>query len=157
MSIAVFDIDGVVADVGHRVRFVTGPRKNWRRFFELAATDSPLPTGLEWAMSAAAQHDLVWLTGRPEWLRPVTEAWLRDHGLPDRPLHMRPDGDYRPARAFKVEVLRLLGLREDVAVFVDDDLQVVQAAASAGFTASLADWAPRPLALDQAQERFGRS
>lgn len=157
MSIAVFDIDGVVADVRHRVRWVEGPRKNWGRFFDLADRDAPSATGIEFALTAAADHDLVWLTGRPEWLRSVTATWLADQGLPADRLFMRPDRDYRPARVFKVDELRRLARTEDIVVFVDDDPQVVNAAAAAGFTASLATWLPRGDALADAQERAGRT
>lgn len=156
MSIAVFDIDGVVADVRHRVHHVEGRQKHWGRFFEAAARDGGSPEGIEWALRAAADHDLVWLTGRPEWLRPVTAAWLAKHGLPTQELIMRPDQDYRPARLLKVSVLNSLADR-DVVVFVDDDPQVIQAAAAAGFPAALADWMPRGAALSEAQNRAGRT
>jgi phosphoglycolate phosphatase-like HAD superfamily hydrolase len=156
VSIAVFDIDGVVADVRHRVHLVEPPRRNWMRFFELAKDDPPSPEGVSWALRAAADHELVWLTGRPEWLRPVTTRWLERHGLPAGELVMRPERDYRPARHYKVEALRTLADR-DIVVFVDDDPAVVQAAAAAGFTASLATWLPRSTALSDAQERSGRT
>ena len=156
MSIAVFDIDGVVADVRHRVHLVSPPRRNWSRFFELAKDDPPSAEGVDWALRAAADHDLVWLTGRPEWLRPVTTRWLERHGLPSGELLMRPDGDYRPARYYKVDALRTLADR-DIVVFVDDDPDVVHAAAAAGFTTSLATWLPRSTALSDAQERSGRT
>jgi FMN phosphatase YigB (HAD superfamily) len=156
VSIAVFDIDGVVADVRHRVHLVEPPRRNWLRFFQLAADDLPSPEGVQWALRAAADHELVWLTGRPEWLRTVTSRWLAQHGLPAGELVMRPEGDYRPARHYKVEALRGLADRE-IVVFVDDDPAVVQAAAAAGFTASLATWLPRSTALSDAQERAGRT
>jgi FMN phosphatase YigB (HAD superfamily) len=157
VSIAVFDIDGVVADVRHRVHFVEGPRKNWGRFFDLAAKDAPSATGVEWALMAAAEHDLVWLTGRPEWLRPVTETWLAAQGLPHDELIMRPNHDYRPARDYKVSELRRLARTDEIVVFVDDDPMVIKAAASAGFTASLATWLPRGDALAEAQDRAGRT
>jgi FMN phosphatase YigB (HAD superfamily) len=157
VSIAVFDIDGVVADVRHRVHFVERRPRDWGRFFAGAAADSLSEEGADWALRAAVDHDLVWLTGRPEWLRPVTTRWLGQHGLPAGKLVMRPDGDYRPAREYKVAELRRIARRDDIAVFVDDDPAVVRAAAAAGFTASLANWLPRGQALADAQERAGRT
>jgi phosphoglycolate phosphatase-like HAD superfamily hydrolase len=156
VSIAVFDIDGVVADVRHRVHHVEPPRRNWMRFFELAAADPPSPEGVEWALRAAENHEIVWLTGRPERLRTVTQRWLVAQGLPAGELVMRPERDYRPARRYKVEALRALADR-DIVVFVDDDPDVIRAAAAAGFTASLATWLPRSTALSDAQERSGRT
>ncbi|MEO6701744.1 MAG: hypothetical protein ABI140_10420 [Jatrophihabitantaceae bacterium] len=156
MPIAVFDIDGVVADVRHRVRHVEGRHKNWGRFFDLAAKDTGSPEGISWVHRAAQTLEIVWLTGRPEWLRPVTAHWLATQALPEGQLIMRPDHDYRPARLYKLDQLRQLATRE-IAVFVDDDPDVITAAAAAGFTASLATWLPRNSALSDAQERAGRT
>ena len=128
MSLAVFDIDGVVADVRHRVHLVERRPRDWPGFFAAADADLPSDTGIGWALRAAEQHELAWLTGRPEWLRTVTADWLRR-----------------------------LAADDEIAVFVDDDPQVVSAAAAAGFTASLATWLPRGRALADAQERAGRS
>ena len=153
----VFDIDGVVADVRHRVHFVEQRPQDWGRFFAGAADDPLSEVGADWARKAAAEHDLVWLTGRPEWLRPVTARWLDRHDLPAGPLVMRGNGDYRPARDYKLAELRKLSAREQIVVFVDDDPMVVEAAAAAGFTASLADWLPRGRALAEAQEKAGRT
>ena len=114
-------------------------------------------TGIDWALKAAAEHDLVWLTGRPEWLRPVTETWLAAQGLPHDRLIMRPNHDYRPAREYKVSELQTAGRTDEIVVFVDDDPMVVKAAAEAGFTASLATWLPRGEALADAQDRAGRT
>ncbi|MFL6162655.1 MAG: hypothetical protein ACJ74U_10520 [Jatrophihabitantaceae bacterium] len=157
MSIAVFDIDGVVADVRHRVHFVERRPRDWGRFFAAAAADALSEVGAGWAKRAAADHDLVWLTGRPERLRAVTVRWLGQHGLPAGRLLMRADQDYRPAREYKVAELRRIAGRDQIAVFVDDDPAVIEAAAAAGFTASLATWLPRGQALAQAQERAGRT
>jgi FMN phosphatase YigB (HAD superfamily) len=157
VSIVVFDIDGVVADVRHRVHFVEQRPQDWGRFFAGAADDPVSEVGADWARKAAAEHDLVWLTGRPEWLRPVTARWLDQHELPAGPLLMRGDRDYRPARAFKLAELRKLAARDEIVVFVDDDPMVIEAAAAAGFTASLAGWLPRGRALAEAQETDGRT
>jgi FMN phosphatase YigB (HAD superfamily) len=157
VSIAVFDIDGVVADVRHRVHYVERRGKDWGRFFDAAVDDTPSRTGVDWALLAAAEHELVWLTGRPEWLRDVTRRWLTQHGLPVNRLIMRANHDYRPARDFKVAELGNLAQQDDIVVFVDDDPQVIDAAAAAGFTASLATWLPRGKGLADAQERSGRT
>jgi hypothetical protein len=154
MSVAVLDIDGVVADVRHRLHFLERRPKDWGGFFSGAADDPPLAEGVALARRLAEEHDVVWLTGRPDWLRRVTRTWLQDLGLPVSELRMRPRGDYRPARVYKVGVLR--GLRS-VEAFVDDDPEVIEAAQRAGFPAVLADWVPRDDVLGDAQERLGRS
>lgn len=152
--LAVFDIDGVVADVRHRIAHLR--RHRWQRFFAEAGKDPLLDEGAALVADLATTSDIVWLTGRPEWLRKVTEDWLARHDLPTTELHMRPDGDYRPARVYKLGVLRRLRPR-GIAAFIDDDPEVVTAALAAGYPAALADWVPRDGDLRDAQERLGRT
>ena len=152
--LAVFDIDGVVADVRHRLHHLR--RHSWHRFFDAADTDPLLAEGATLVADLGREHEIVWLTGRPDWLRTTTLDWLDGHDLPATELHMRPDGDYRPARVFKLEVLRRLRPR-GIAALVDDDLEVVDAALVAGYPAVLADWVPRDGDLRDAQERLGRT
>jgi len=155
VTLAVFDIDGVVADVRHRLHHLHH-RHAWSAFFRDAADDPLLPEGARLVADLQNEHEIVWLTGRPEWLREVTRDWFAEHGLPDAELYMRPEHDYRPARQYKVSILRRLRARE-VAAFIDDDGEVVDAAVAAGFPAVLADWVPRDRSLRDAQERYGRT
>lgn len=153
--LAVFDIDGVVADVRHRLHHLQG-RHAWHHFFEDAADDPLLPEGAALVEDLGAAHEIVWLTGRPEWLRATTEDWFERNALPQAQLHMRPSGDYRPARVYKLGVLQRLQPR-GIAAFVDDDPEVVDAALASGYPAVLADWVPRERELRDAQERYGRT
>jgi len=155
--LAVFDADGVVADVRHRLRHVARGRKNWNAFFAAAADDPPLEIGVALAREWAAEHDLVWLTGRPEHLRRVTERWLRAQRLPVPRLEMRPPDDRRPAKFFKADRLRALAAETEVAVVVDDDPEVVAELTHRGWPVYLADWVPYADALREAQERSGRT
>lgn len=152
--LAIFDIDGVVADVRHRLHHLR--RQHWHRFFADAASDPLLSEGATLVADLAGSHEIVWLTGRPDWLRDLTRDWLSRHNLPGAELHMRADGDYRPARSYKLGVLSELRPR-GVAALVDDDTEVIDAAVAAGFPAVLADWVPRDSVLRDAQERFGRT
>jgi hypothetical protein len=155
--LAVFDVDGVVADVRHRLKYLTRHPKDWVRFFAAADADPPLEIGVALAREWAAEHDLVWLTGRPEHLRRVTERWLRGQGLPVERLLMRPPDDRRPAKFFKADQIRVLARQTEVAVVVDDDTEVVAELKRRGFPVYLADWVPRAAALAEAQEREGRT
>jgi hypothetical protein len=156
-GLAVFDIDGVVADVRHRLHYLDSRPKDWSGFFGAAAQDVPLAEGVTLAREAMASYDLVWLTGRPEQLRMVTEHWLTAAGLPSKPLVMRRHRDFRPARIAKLEELHRLATRQPIAMVVDDDPEVVDALSAGGYPAQLADWVPRPGPLDEAQERDGRT
>jgi hypothetical protein len=162
-SVAVFDIDGVLADVRHRLHHVAARPKDWDAFFGAAPHDPPLAEGVG-AVAAAARagHIVMYLTGRPERCRRATLDWLAAQGLPGGELFMRNDADRRPARITKVATLRRLSRRFRVDAFVDDDAAVVQAVHAAGFpvlhaqwmlpSASGADSAPGQCATPSAQE-----
>ena len=155
--LAVFDIDGVLADVAQRVHFLEGRRKDWAAFFSAAPDDPPHPEGLALAAEAARDCEVVYVTGRPDWCRAETLAWLAQHGLPDGRLAMRRRGDHRPARQAKPELLRALAGDRTVAVIVDDDLEVCDAYEAAGWSVLRATWATRSTVLQTAQEEDGRT
>ena len=154
---AAIDLDGVVADVRHRLHHIEHRPKNWEAFFAAATHDVPIDEGLAVAQRLAEDHDVVYLTGRPERCRRDTVKWLAKYGLPTGRLIMRSDRDRRPARVFKVEMLKRLASDRPVAVLVDDDHAVCQAARAAGFNVLLADWTDEQPTLFSAQEREGRT
>lgn len=158
-----FDIDGVVADVTHRLHHL-GPReRNWQRFHAQAVDDPVLPDGRALAEQAAVAGDVIWLTGRPAWARQLTATWLAGSELPEGRLLMRHDDDHRPARVMKLVAVRRLDRDRpgELVTVVDDDPEVIDTLAAAGFPTLLATWLPRrdPRhdALAEAQEKFGRA
>jgi hypothetical protein len=155
--LAVIDVDGVVADVRHRLGFLRQRPGDWDAFFAAATADPPLAQGVDLVLGLAADHDVVWLTGRPERSRADTERWLADQGLPVQTVRMRPDGDRRSARVFKRAELRRLARGRRVAVVVDDDPAVVTLLKGDGWPVVQADWLPYEDALRNAQEVEGRT
>jgi hypothetical protein len=143
---AVFDVDGVLADVGHRRHHLVD--RDWDAFFAAAAADPPLDTGIGLVRQCAdAGLTPVYLSGRPERLRAVTAAWLSRHRLPSGELVLRPDDDRSPAPRLKLRLLRSLAARGDIVTFVDDDSWVVDAVRGArprlvSGQVFLADWQP---------------
>jgi hypothetical protein len=156
-SLAVFDVDGVVADVRHRLHHLNRRPKDWGRFFAGAARDPAIVEGVSLAKEYATDHVLVWLTGRPEYLREITATWLGRQGLPNELLFMRPNSDHRPAREFKSEQLRRLSKESPIDVVVDDDPLVVARLEHDGWPVRLADWVPYQRTLRDAQEQQGRT
>lgn len=156
--LAVIDIDGVLADVRHRVHHLERPGPDYRRFFAAAPRDPLLTEGRDVVDRLAEVCEIVYLSGRPEYCRRDTLDWFARHGLPEGELHLRPHRDFRPARLFKVEVLRRLRRRAPVSVVVDDDPDVVAAVRAAGFDVLPATWmAGDTERLHEAQERDGRT
>ena len=155
--LAVFDVDGVLADVRHRLRHVEKRPKDWDAFFDAAVDDPPLATGVALAQASAKDCEVVYVTGRPERCRADTLAWFVRHGLPPGTLSMRGARDRRPARIAKLELLRRLACDRVVAVAVDDDPAVCRAYEDAGFTVLRATWMSDQPSLFEAQEDDGRT
>jgi hypothetical protein len=144
VSIVVIDLDGTVADARHRLHLIAGApgREEWIRFFDAAADDPPLAEGVRTAQRLAATNDVVWLTGRPERIRALTETWLAGHGLPAGRLLMVPEGDHRPAREFKIDLMRKLAVDHDITMIVDDDPRVIALAEAEKLPTLHAQWVP---------------
>jgi len=168
MPWAIVDIDGVLADVRHRLEHVSSRPKDWDAFFSAAPADAVLPQGLKRCLELADEHTVIYLTGRPERCRTDTIDWLRANGFPNGDVVMRPDVDRRPARLFKLNQARRLARRDEVAVIVDDDAAVVDALRTEGFTVEHATWMHAEVngpeagkaeqsTLFDAQEREGRT
>jgi hypothetical protein len=155
--LAVFDVDGVLADVRHRLHHLESRPKNWDGFFRDAVHDPPLAEGIALCRESAKDCEVVYVTGRPEHCRRDTLAWFARHGLPEGRLSMRRGGDRRPARMAKPQLLAGLARNRVVAVVVDDDEQVCDAYEAAGWTVMRARWMESAPLLEQAQEQDGRT
>lgn len=159
--LAIVDIDGVLADVRHRLHHIESRPKHWDAFFAAAVDDELHPEGAALVERLSADHEIVFLTGRPEHLADDTTTWLESHGLGGHRLVMRPAGDRGPAPQLKVRILRMLARGRDVAVVVDDDPLVIDAMEAAGYATLLAEWEPRrrsgERALRDAQDVEGRT
>jgi hypothetical protein len=159
--LAFVDLDGVLADVRHRLHHLTGRRKDWDAFFAAAPQDPLHPEGKAVVARLRPDHEVVYLTGRPERCRADTERWLAQHGLDGHDLVMRSGRDRRPAAVVKVETIARRYPGRDVAVVVDDDDRVVAAMRAAGHQVLHADWEQRLVeedaALEAAQEDEGRT
>jgi len=157
LPVAVVDIDGVVADVRHRLGLLAERPKRWDAFFAAAPEDATLPEGVALVLALRQEHEVVWLTGRPERNRAITESWLRKHGLPLGRLLMRRDDDRRPARHGKREALRALSTERRIALVVDDDPAVVRELQADGFPVRQATWLPHSSTLRKAQNVDGET
>jgi hypothetical protein len=159
--LAVVDLDGVVADVRHRLHHLQGRRKDWKAFFAAARDDDAHPEGVAIVRILAEDHEVVFLTGRPSHLHDDTLAWLDEHHLGGHRVLMRPEGDRRSAAVVKMELLRTLACDRSIGIVVDDDPVVLEAVRRAGYPTFAAAWEERADqeedALHEAQEADGRT
>src|SRR6476660_5899306 len=92
--IVIVDIDGTLADVQHRLRYLKGPgKKNWVKFFRSAPEDQPVDIVKRWVNNLAPDYTTILITGRPDEYREDTEAWLAQHAIQYKKLYMRRLGD----------------------------------------------------------------
>ncbi|HZI45696.1 MAG TPA: hypothetical protein VFD53_10775 [Ilumatobacter sp.] len=157
--LAFVDIDGVLADVRHRLHFIERRPRDWDGFFAAAVDDPAHPEGIALVETLQADHEIVFLTGRPHRLAADTERWLAQHGVGGHRLVMRPERDRRPAASVKLELLRQLARGRQVAVVIDDDADVIRTMRNAGYPTFHAAWEQRgdadEQALNVAQEKLG--
>ena len=117
----IVDMDGTLADVRHRLHFVEGRKKNWKRFFAGMHKDPPNAEIVDMVRRLAADHQIVIVSGRPDHYQQVTEDWLRRYDVPYKEIHMRPSGDHRPDHIVKREILdRLLSSGKKIELVIDD-------------------------------------
>jgi predicted kinase len=128
MKCVIFDIDGTLANIEHRVHHVRGDHKDWRKFYAEISYDAPRPEVIRLINFYATEGDYVFIcTGRPEETREATEKWLEENGVYHyNELLMRPDGDYRKDSIVKKEMLDYIRNNGyDIEVVYDDRQQVV--------------------------------
>lgn len=141
-SACIFDIDGTLADIRHRVLFVAGPKKDYETFYSLAPEDPPYPWMIDLVKTMSLQgNEIIFLTARPEHQRAQTVAWLEKHVLflgesVRELLFMRPNKDFRPDFEIKREVFyRDIWPKFLVKFVVDDSGRVCEMFRSIGVPA----------------------
>ena len=132
-TLMVFDIDGVLANGGHREHYLNSSPKDWVSFFAMLIDDAPIMVGIDRLTQMQPLTPCVLLSGRPERTRGATISWLQSHGVFGVPVHLRPDRDVRPAPQFKLDVLAGLGGPQKISLVIDDDERVVAALLAAGY------------------------
>ena len=126
----VFDLDGTLANISHRLHYVKNGKKNWEAFFEAIPADQPISEIVELAIDLIQidTKPVLFATGRPESTRSDTEEWLRYNGIDvdfETKLFMRQSGDRRPDAEVKSGILERMGDAGFKPVLVFDDRQSV--------------------------------
>lgn len=124
------NIDGTIADNGHRRRERSDGTFDWDYFLrpDLISQDRVFAYSREVLNRLASRHPLILLSGREERFRSITRSWLAEQGLPPpAKLYLRPDGDRRSSTEFKSEILsRIVEHAHEAISFVDDNSEMEQ-------------------------------
>ena len=120
-SLYIFDLDGTLALIKHRLHFIQHKPKNWRAFFAAVADDAPNVPVIRTLQALRSSGAEIWIwSGRSDECKSMTVEWLCKHGcmgnnptgfLPAWPFgsperfRMRKAGDYRDDVVVKGEWL----------------------------------------------------
>ena len=117
MRFVVVDIDGTVAKVGDRLRYLEA--KDWDSFYDHCDEDEPIIPIIDMVQLLAQRHDITFVTGRSERVRGKTEEWL-DRWFPDisYTLRMRKVGDHAPDTIIKPYLIE--SIRDRVELILED-------------------------------------
>jgi hypothetical protein len=104
--LVVFDIDGTLANIEHRLDYVRSKPKNWRAFDAGIPNDQVNEPVAEIFWNMVARHDIILASGRNERSREATEDWLKSNCLIGyEKLYMRPADDFRSDDIVKDEII----------------------------------------------------
>lgn len=136
----IFDIDGTLMDVEHRVHFLQQEPKDWESFNQNMINDTPIPEMSELLKTLIREgsHRIIFCSGRNEDSREVSEKQITDivgkelgDFLPTSDtkinLYMRSENDYRPDHEVKsalLDQMRIDGF--DPKLVFDDRASVVK-------------------------------
>ena len=119
-EIAIFDIDGTLADISAREHHVRKHPKNWKAFFAGMAEDKAAASIVRLCnILYDAGVYIILCSGRNEEHRPQTETWLEREGVKYHEIRLRADGDMRSDVVAKREMLR--GIDKSKVLFVVED------------------------------------
>lgn len=126
-DIIICDIDGTIAVVGERLRYLQHKPVDWEAFYNDCFEDEPIEEICSLVESMfGAGYKIIFLTGRRSSVEDKTRAWIDNH-LPKLKgcytLLMRDNGDYRHDVEVKPEkLMRSLspGELERIAFFLED-------------------------------------
>lgn len=122
----IVDLDGTLCDVDHRVHHVSGPKKDWIKFNELLVHDRLNHWCFELieAMSNRG-YSIIFITGRGEDYRHLTEEWLKKHQVSYNHLFMRGVLDHREDADVKEDIFKFVVDKDYQVLFVVDDRKSV--------------------------------
>ena len=95
MQTILSDIDGTVSNNLHRQHFLNN-KKDWKNFFINSKDDKPILPIIEKINSFQKKYfEIIFISGRPEEYRQITETWLRKYFNFEFEILMRPEKDKR--------------------------------------------------------------
>ena len=131
-----FDLDGTIADIQHRLRYITG-KKDYKKFYESCVDDLPRHDVVH-LMRELDKENIYIFTGRSSTVLVETVKWLKRWNVPYARLYMRHEGNYEKSTTLKARMVE--DIKHRIRFMVDDSPSVVDMWRSMGITALYGDW-----------------
>ncbi len=139
-KIILFDLDGVLADLTHRLHYVTpedefnasyyGFKPDWAAFFRETKKDTPIWPWINLCRTLHEQYYRIYIiTGRSEETRIDTFEWLSTYTIPCDFVFMRPAKNYEPDYIIKEKILKEIittETKERILFAIDDHLPNIE-------------------------------
>tara|TARA_Y200000002_G_scaffold211913_1_gene174835 strand:+ start:1173 stop:1601 length:429 start_codon:yes stop_codon:yes gene_type:complete len=120
------DIDGTIADNKHRQHYMEG-KKDWDGFFSEMHLDKPIYQIInKIKILKDSGNEIVFLTGRPEKYRLITENWLKKYFSFEINLLMRKDNDRRNKLEIKKELFIQNFKSSEIECCFENDLELLE-------------------------------
>ena len=126
--VVICDIDGTIADTYKEPTppFGTAGYYNWMEKYMkdgFLVKEEAIREVVEIVQALSEKHCIVYLTGRDEEHRTVTNLWLLNHDLPEGPLYMRQKrhANDTPAQYKEKQLRKIVKLYGVAGIALDDD------------------------------------
>lgn len=137
MKTVIFDLDGTLADIAHRLHHIKNGNRDWDSFFNECIYDKPKEPIVELLrMCHDLGREIIICSGRSDRVKQETLDWLAEHGIPFHKIYMRPEGSRIKDEDLKYSWLEngLLGDKKDILFVVEDRTRMVDMWRANGLT-----------------------
>lgn len=154
--IVIFDLDGTLANIDHRLPYITNRPKKWDLFHSTVHLDEPKPAIIElYKRFYKADDTIIICSGRNDIARSATEAWLAKHELFYTELFMRPDDQRGSDVEVKKAMLDIIRVKYgEPTLAIDDRQRVVDFWRSEGITCLQCDQWEETSTLEKLKKAF---
>ena len=134
MKLIIFDLDGTLANIDHRLHYIKQKTKDWQSFSKACTSDTPKQAVIQTAKALYQLGHPLWiLSGRSASVERETRAWLKQYGIPYNKLLMRPINNFIPDYELKRQWIIEYDLKSRTLCVYDDRQKVVDMWREEGF------------------------